>query len=419
MRQLTVIGITFIFFLTLLAALMVPEVVQGSLTVMFRAVAYGTVGAVVVIVGYGVWSGIERLLMLRAQRRHAEHDARIKVIEAPADHRVWTHELATGQYRNLSLDSRVAVLPGEGRQPTDEEMRTWLWYHQSLHAPRVVGGQQAPLLEGGETPVDVLSIFRNRGNYLIVGAMDAGKTTLLRWLATERMRLGWNVAIIDPHSPPGKWPAGCHVIGTGRDFDTIGLALKRLLELMDYRYKMVGGGTVPENAHPGITVIIDEYMPLYENIEGISKTLVALLTESRKVNIEFAVGSHSRRVRSLGLDGRGDLLEGLAVIHLRRHMDGRRDAIVEIQNEKMPAVLPGAFEVLPPSAGDGNGDLQALDRAPEPDDLELRVLALTAAGKSMKEISQAVWGPDKFGGFYNEKIRDILDRWEGWEPGRS
>lgn len=417
MRSLTVAwGVAGLIIMAALGMLLIPDVVKWSVTAVFYTAVIGFGVATATVLAYSAWAGIERILLARAQRHKLEHEADVMAITAPGDHRAWLH-MRDGTVYNLSMDSRwmVEAAP-DGHQPTEAESRAWLLYHQLRNVPRLVGRDGVQMLpEPEERPVDVLSVVRQHGCYLVVGAQNSGKTTLLRWFAEDRLRLGWKVAVVDPHSPPGDWPPGCEVIGTGRNFEAVGLALRRLLELMDRRYKQVGRGEAVENSHPGIAFIIDEYLTIYEHDRGVSGVLISLLTESRKVNINLAVGSHSRRVRSLGLDGKGDLLEGLRVIQLVRHRDGRREALVEDQDGQMSAYLPGEYEVLPPSNG-GDNDLALLTRPEEPSELvpgsdEARIIQMYLEDESLRAITQSVFGRGKFGAHWNEKVYEVLDRY--------
>jgi hypothetical protein len=50
---------------------------------------------------------------------------------------------------------------------------------------------------------------------------------------------------------------------------------------------------------------------------------------------------------------------------------------------------------------------------PEPSPAEATVLELLDRGESLKTISESVWGPGKFGAFYNDRIAEIKRRYGG------
>jgi hypothetical protein len=393
----------------LLAVWLVPDALAGALVVGVRVVVYAISAAVVVVVLYGAWSGLERIMMLRAQRKEKEHDAYVKMLTAPGDHQVWAHEMGFG-YRNLTLDSRVLV-DNSRRAPTDEERRAWGYRQQMLQPRARVVGKEAPALMAPEAAPDLLSMLPQLPVCIVVGSMNAGKTALLHWIA-EQYQGRAHVLVLDPHSGPDAWP-GARVVGTGRNFEEISEALDGLVRLMTKRYEEIGAGMVREGSHTPVVVIADEWTSINTNCANADKMMVSLLTESRKAALKVYVGSHSRRVKSLGVDRRGDLLDGVAFVLLRND-NGRRWAEVETNDgenaHRTVAALPGEYRVI-----DDDPAEDVLAAALEPPPLEpggedARVIEMYLSGASLREITTAVW--DKHGAFYNEKVEQILRRYK-------
>jgi hypothetical protein len=132
------------------------------------------------------------------------------------------------------------------------------------------------------------------------------------------------------------------MIGAGRDYEAIGEALAGLTDLMNVRYREIGAGMVREGEHEKVTLLIDEYRGIVQNVSKSGKAITTLLTEARKVQIDMVLVSHSKLVKALGMAGEGDLREGFAVVHLRE-TQGQRTATLDVGQGELPAQLPGPF----------------------------------------------------------------------------
>lgn len=407
-----VLGIVSIF--ACLAIVLVPEILRETISDMLNlsvilahvAIVILSIG-MIILIAYGTWHGAERILSMRAARHKAEHEAAIVPILADANQQIWVHE-RNGQYRNLALDMRVLVT--DGQLPTEAEIQAWaLWhsFHATANRNAITAGQK--LLDAVQ-PVDLLSFLRPVKRGLVVGASDAGKTTLLQWLIRERQELS-QMVVIDPHCGPSKWP--CEIIGLGGNHAEISRALDGFLALMKKRYREIGAGRVKEEGHKLITVIVDEWMAIAEECDNAGYVFGRLLAESRKANIHLWLGAQSERVGPLRLKGRGDLKEGLVIVKLNfNQITQERSAVVKIKYddhvETIPTILPGEF----------NGQVWEVSKPPklelpEPEvgEIEQRILAEYSPERSMRQITQAIWGEGKFGDHWNRKVYDVLDKY--------
>lgn len=189
-------------------------------------------------------------------------------------------------------------------------------------------------------PPDLLTILDEMQRVLIVGPSNTGKTTLLHHITSRRRDS--SVVVIDPHASPTKWP-GCQVIGQGRDFMAIELALHRLLDLMTERYLEISSGAVVEAGHPKITIIIDEWWAIRQEVRGAGKIIAKLLVEGRKASFSIFVGTHSEQVKALGLEGEGDLRDGFTIVKLYKIRSRWGAVLVYGGDEKVDVDLPGPF----------------------------------------------------------------------------
>jgi len=149
---------------------------------------------------------------------------------------------------------------------------------------------------------------------------------------------------------------------------------------------------------------------------------VTLLSESRKAAMRVYVACHSDSVKSLGLDGQGDLRDGFEIYHLDiSQQTGQRQAYLEIRRrgqprQVTPLALPG------PYAG-GNGSGWTVERppviemsapagpsAPTPGSIEERICRMYVEGASWRAITTAVYD-GKFGDYYNRLALDVLRRY--------
>jgi hypothetical protein len=216
---------------------------------------------------------------------------------------------------------------------------------QALSKKAVKENAELPLLSNheAEQPKDgLLADLVDCQRLLIVGGQNAGKTTLLKHIAKQRSGRG-EIVILDSHNHVGKWHDSYRVIGHGRDYKAIEKEFKNLVAVMDGRYKEYASGKVGERQHSLITVMSDEYTTIAENTTGLDAFLLPLLTESRKVGIDFIVACHSETAGSLGLKGRFDLKKNFdAILRLKKINNNR---LVTVDNGETAIVYqhPGFF----------------------------------------------------------------------------
>jgi len=178
------------------------------------------------------------------------------------------------------------------------------------------------------------------GHVLVAGPTRSGKSTALRAIAKERA----NVVVLDPHGSPGAWP-NARMIGSGRDYESIATFMAYMMdELRDRAQMRAQGGEMP----PPLTVLTDE-MPsitaaLGNNTNGVWQ---AWLREGWKFGLFFIVGTQSLRVRTLGIEGQGDVLDNFASVLVLGKL-ARQEFPELTQEQARPAVLMPAHE--PPYA---------------------------------------------------------------------
>jgi hypothetical protein len=380
--------------LTTIGGVYLHLVAGRELKIIGLALAVILVIAVVILLVMTGWYGVERLRMMRANRIEMEKQAHVMTVTS--GYQVFIRDTDNkAHWRAAHLDSRIYA-NGHATEPTPTELMTW----QAFNGPRrVVEGRSALVTA---TEVDLLSALDNSQRCLIVGASDSGKTTLLQWLIARRLSSS-NVVVIDPHSWPGKWPGG-KVVGVGRNYGEIDRALTALLQLMTRRYDDLGRGIVAEGQHRRITVIIDEWRAIVQNVGNAADTIKTLLTESRKAAFSVFVATHSERVKAIGIEGEGDLKDGFSVVRLS-NVDGQRQATLDTGNGPVPARMPGPFVENGMTVA---GDTTELE--PEPTSQETLILELAGAGESVSNIAAEVFGSK--GGHQNERVKAVLNKFQ-------
>jgi hypothetical protein len=246
------------------------------------------------------------------------------------------------------------------------------------------------MIEAGPRPL--LDILRPAERVLIIGPSKAGKTTLLHWLIEGRRQTS-DVITIDPHGEPPKW-GDVASVGAGRDYDRIEQTLNSLLFEMDRRYTRRGVGDLDFNP---LTIIVDGWRAITKNVDTAGDMLGALLTEARKARMFLIVGSHSDRVKALGIDGEGDLRAGFTVVKLNYDQGtGRRPAVIDDTEYQLPGPYdqpkrtpdPASIALPPPMTAE-----------------EKQVITLVMSGATNYAICNQVWGNRSK--TYYEKIDDI------------
>ncbi|MEM7033860.1 MAG: GTPase domain-containing protein [Chloroflexota bacterium] len=361
----------------------------------------GLVGVLV----FAILIFLERYLQERASRKALEHEANVMVVKADEGQQVFIRDIKQATWRNAHLDTQVYAT-GQATDPNQVEVRLWQTY-QLRHRPSVMSQVETPLL-ALPSQADLLTILDQAQVALVVGQRDAGKTTVLQHLISRRIGRS-HVLVLDPHSHPTRWPQGCKVVGTERNFPKIKEALIALEGLMNKRYREIGRGIVQEGAHPSVTVIIDEWRAIVYNLgKPASNIIKTLLAESRKTNIDVFVGTHSERVKALGIEGEGDLKEGFVLARLTiNKMTKERSATVDYGDGELPVTLPGSYVGHNPKA---IIEPDLVSFVPTPTVQEQKILEMHQAGESLRSISKTAFD-GKVGQFYNDKIREVLGRY--------
>ena len=360
---------------------------------------YALILTLALVAVYFVLSVRERVLTRQANRKLAQREAEVLTL-ASDTHGVFVRDMnSKAVWRPLHLNP-ITYQNGQPVEPSAMELSTWQTF--TLRNRPSALKQVEPQLLPAQIQVDLLTALDSVQRCLIVGASDVGKTTLLQYLVSRRVQSS-KVVVIDPHAYPEKWQ-GCAVIGTGRDYAEINRALTALVQIMTKRYDEIGRGTVVEGQHPRLTILIDEWRAIVQNVKTAGDAIKALLTESRKATMSVFVATHSDRAKPLGLEGEYDLKDGFAVVRLTI-VNGQRQATLDSGTGETPAILPGPYHKTL-KTDFVTGEFISLE--PELTPAEVAILDLHEQGTSFNEIARQVYGHT--GGKQTEQIKRVIEK---------
>ena len=154
----------------------------------------------------------------------------------------------------------------------------------------------------------------NALHLIAIGESGSGKSTLARAIVSESSKIG-DVVCIDPHGRSNDW-LGLKVVGAGRDYDGIDQFMRATLATMSKRYKEYEAG---RNDFERLTIVIDETTSIAQKCDHWQQFFSDVSCEGRKVEIRLIVLIHGKGVKTLGLEGQGDLRHNLQFIYLGKH----------------------------------------------------------------------------------------------------
>ncbi len=271
------------------------------------------------------------------------------------------------------------------------------------------------------TPVALPAL--TSGHVLIAGETGSGKSTAMMAVLNRRQ----NVIVLDPHDTPGTWGKAT-VIGGGRNFQAIGAFISQTAGLLNERYQQRATGVTQ---FPPVTVAADEMPAIVQALGSeIGDVWREWLREGRKVGLFFVVSTQSTRVKTLGIQGEGDLLENFAyVVALGKVATGEYPALV--RGMERPAVIrtaSGARPVIIPheeiaAAPEPTLTIDPPSRpyiAPIPEAIETQwgpvspmeiadILRRKRAGESLRSIGRNVYGPGGDGGAGSYKVQEVVN----------
>lgn len=357
--------------------------------------------------------------ILSADARKAEREADLLIVTAKRDEQVLISDGDSTRKFTAAHLATSGEINGKQIAATPEQVATWSAFHSRSQAATAAVIQE-PIAPPAELPA-IIPALVHRQRILIVGASDAGKTTLLRWLIDSRGKC----LVIDPQGSPGKW-RGATMLGEGLNYRRISVALNQLSAEMKRRHAQIGTGEVLAGQYDKLTIIIDDLRGIIMNCKDAGKTLAHLLTDGRSTGLNLIIGTHSRYVKPLGLEGEGDLRKGFVIVELYGGNGEQRGATLEFNADKnkIPHSLPGphpdieAAKLKAQAAEKIETDLESIladapipDESTKPTDDPERAEAIRSMyneGMNRTKIAQS-FGYKQNGGSISYEIKTALE----------
>lgn len=309
------------------------------------------------------------------------------------------------QFRDENQNMNILVIP---RGLFSSDVRT-------IGNPRIAPTPTAGLLPASTQPLIEIKPIKS-GHMLIAGNSGSGKSSAMRWAIQHR---SGSVVVVDPHAAIDEWNAD-RVIGRGGDFDGIAAYFQEMRSELKERMAIRGRARNGERLRfPQLTVATDELPAIVSTLGNDGKQAwIEWIEQGRKFGLFVILSSQSTRVKSLGIDGKGDLREQFSAVlslgseALRRFPDAasgmNRPAILELENSPnvqrvsipfVPAFMGSRQELI--TAG-SNG---AIIQQPEPANEPVAV-----------PVETAVSGIETDRGFVPaDEVQSILDSWKSFE----
>lgn len=364
---------------------------------------------------YAAWEAWNRgrmsnvkIRLASAQADKAELDSQFLVTVAPPGSEVYRHVVAGFNVTSDPLHLLPGRVNGE-RLPFDpDDNRRWLVDKLANGQARGGGKMSLPEPDTAPPPLQpILPVLLTAQRLLLVGASDSGKTTLCKHIIAGR-RDDSQIVIIDPHSPSKL--LGIDVIGAGRDFEAIDRALQSLILLMTSRYTEVARGLRGYGDFSRVSVFIDEWTGIAKQIEGAGEMLAQLLVESRKAQIHLTIIAHTDQVKTLGIEGEGQLRASFTVCRLIGGNGQDRRAFVDPQAKSDPQgnklspveyLLPGPFAGYPaPTA-------EVVHHLPDP--MVTKAVMMREEGLSYTRIARELFGCQRASGPQINQVRQMIE----------
>lgn len=177
-----------------------------------------------------------------------------------------------------------------------------------------------PATEGAEL-FDALESSPHR---LIIGHTRGGKTTLVHHMATAWAARGERVLVADPDAAPGLWP-GCEVRGHGDNVAAIGELLQVVAGEVETRRQLRAQGV---RRFEPLHFVVDEAQDVLPVLPGGLELFEDVARRGGKLNIRMTVGVQDKQVKTLGLEGKSEVLRNLQVADVLKNREGRRVAVL-------------------------------------------------------------------------------------------
>jgi energy-coupling factor transporter ATP-binding protein EcfA2 len=184
---------------------------------------------------------------------------------------------------------------------------------------------------------DLLDVLDPVLHLLVVGHSGGGKTTLIHALACQWAEHGRRVLVLDPDAAPGVWP-GCQVVGGGDNWPAIERALTSVREIVARRRQARANGETRQ--FTTLCVIMDEYADVVRHVAPARELVETILRRGRKLGVHLVIGVQDRLVKTMGLEGQGDLRRNFTYTVDVTVVGDRRQATIHEHDASNSFIMP-------------------------------------------------------------------------------
>lgn len=222
-----------------------------------------------------------------------------------------TAVLGTAKVRQIDVESEPVAQRQVMR--SDLFLETQAMQLPSFQQPQALPVAQQPVLMPAQTELNWQEIL-TAAHLAVVGKTGSGKSALTQWLASN---LGGDIAVYDSDASPSEWQ-GLNVVGRGANYEAIAAAMQDDLDELQRRTQARANGQ-------------HDFLPMVRILEESPETLSALkdagleigykwlkgiLRRGRKYGVKLILLSQGFSVRSLRIEGEGELRDNIAVLRL-------------------------------------------------------------------------------------------------------
>jgi hypothetical protein len=209
-----------------------------------------------------------------------------------------------------------------------------------LQAPKRPAPRHAPAQQAAGQPQQphrdpLFATLDEQPHRLIIGHSGGGKTTLLHSMAVDWAARGQRVVVLDPDAAPGQWP-GCRSFGHGDDYAGIGQALALVSQEIAKRRTARAEG---QRRFTPVHIVIDESQDVIAEVPAALNVIETLARRGRKIGMHATLGVQDKQVKTLGLEGKSDLLRNFQVVDMMKQGD-QRVAVVHGSEGKTTMPVP-------------------------------------------------------------------------------
>lgn len=152
---------------------------------------------------------------------------------------------------------------------------------------------------------------------LITGRQGSGKTSTAARLIRDRLALGHKVTVLDPHAFAGQYPAGVVVVGAGKKYGAIEVAIAEFIQDIErfYEAAAVTPGHSPSSPR---SLICEEMTQWSRQVSNAAQLVATALSDCRKAGRHVAFISHGKTLATTGgaAGFKESMIQGMATVEL-------------------------------------------------------------------------------------------------------